>query len=164
MIQEEEAAQEEIESDVFHAFNHCEDIEFVWAHGLEVDDNNEPAPKDIPEADAQVDNSNMFAGQRWGYDGVDARAATGVTDQLPGFHGNWNPGGKSLLQIFMKFIPYKFIVDVVVKCISNALISQNKAPLNEGEFLRYLGLWLLIRTCSRFAKKDIWEIHPDDEK
>ncbi len=131
---------------------------------MEVDDDNEPTPENIPEADAQVDNLNLFAGQTWGYDGVDTKAATRATDQQSRFHGNRNQGGKSLFQILMKLIPYKFIIDVVVKCTSNALIAQNIAPLTEGEFLKYLGLWLLIATCSGFAQKDFWDIHPHDEK
>ena len=99
-----------------------------------------------------------------GYVGVDVRAATRTADQEPGFHGNWKQGGKSLIQTFMKLIPFQFIIDVVIKCTSDALIAQNIAPLTEGEFLRYLGLWLLISTCSGFAHKDFWDIHPHDEK
>lgn len=65
---------------LFSASNCHENIEFVLDQGLEVDYDSEPTPKNIPEADAQVDNLDLFAVQTWSYDGVDARAVTKVTD------------------------------------------------------------------------------------
>ncbi len=96
--QEEQNGMDGIDNPVFNAGNCKEDIEFVWAQGLEVDNNKEPAPENIPVGN--TNNSVLFTGQSWGFDGVDQRVATGATDQLPACHGGWSPMSKSLLQIF----------------------------------------------------------------
>ena len=83
---------------------------------------------------------------------------------MPTFHGGWNPIGKSLLQIFLKLFPFKFMVDVIVTSSSQALVDKGVAKLTEGKFLCYIGLWLLIATTSGFAKKDFWDPAPHDER
>jgi len=118
----EQEEQNGIDSSVFNAGNRREDIEFVRAQGLEVDNDNEPAPENIPVCN--TNNSVLFTGQSWGFDGVDQRVATGATDQMPTFHGGWNPIGKSLLQIFLKLFPFKFMVDVIVTSTSEALTTK----------------------------------------
>ncbi len=79
---------------------------------MEIDNDNEPAPENIPICN--TNNSVLFTGQWWRFDGVNQRVATGATDQLPVFHGGWNLIGKSLLQIFSKLFPFKFMVGVIV--------------------------------------------------
>ncbi len=74
-----------IDNSVFNAGNCKEDIEFVWAQGLEVDNNKEPAPENIPVGN--TNNSVLFMGQWWGYDGVNQCVATCATDQLPSIYG-----------------------------------------------------------------------------
>ncbi len=45
----EEPAQEPIDKSIFHHGNFAIDIAFVLAQGLEVDNDNEPAPENVPE-------------------------------------------------------------------------------------------------------------------
>jgi hypothetical protein len=66
-------AGEEIADFVFQAQNRAEDIALVRAMGFEVDDDDEPAPENIP-----ADGEHLFRlggdlhdGQEWGWDGID---------------------------------------------------------------------------------------------
>jgi hypothetical protein len=42
-----------------------EDIALARSQGLDVDDNNEPAPENIPAAGARIDNTTNLHGQEW---------------------------------------------------------------------------------------------------
>ena len=98
----------------------------------------------------QVTFSCIFDSQSWGYNGIDQRATSVPVNQEPGFQGGWNPA-KSLLKVFKKMVPYKFSVDVVIEQTSCALVEQCLPPLTEGEFLRYIGIWLLVSNCSGWS-------------
>lgn len=87
---EEEQAPTDIDGAVFRAGNRNEDIEFVRNQGLVVDDDNEPAPENIPQE--QVTFSRLFDGQSWGYNGIDRRATSVPVDQEPSFQGGWTTG------------------------------------------------------------------------
>ena len=64
---------------IFNAQNRAEDIALVRAMGFEVDDDNEPAPENIPVADAPLFRlgGGLHEGQEWGWDGIDQRATLG---------------------------------------------------------------------------------------
>ncbi len=96
--EEEKNGMDKVYNFVFNTGNCKEDIEFVWAQGLEVDNNNKPAPENIPVCNNN--NSVLFEKQQWGYNSVEHHVATEATNQVPRFHGGWNPMDKSLLQIF----------------------------------------------------------------
>ena len=66
---------EDIADFVFNAQNRAEDIALVRNLGFEVDDDNEPAPENVPEAGAPpVNGGALLEGQEWGWDGIDRRA------------------------------------------------------------------------------------------
>ena len=70
----------EIDPSVLHAGNRAEDIALVRAQGLMVDDDNDPAPENIPDLNApEADTPN---GQ-WGWDGQCHRIITGVNNVRP---------------------------------------------------------------------------------
>ena len=61
-----EEGGEEIEAAVFHAKNCAEDIALVRNQGLMVDDNNDPAPENIP-VPGLIETNNESS---WGWDGT----------------------------------------------------------------------------------------------
>ena len=66
---------EDIADFVFNAQNRAEDIALVRNMGFEVDDDNEPAPENVPADDATpVNGGALLEGQQWGWDGIDRRA------------------------------------------------------------------------------------------
>ena len=64
--------------DVFFSRNNAEDIARVRAEGFEVDDDNDPAPENVPQGDAPpVTDAGLYEGQTWGWNGIDRRVTEG---------------------------------------------------------------------------------------
>ena len=69
-----------IGDDVYFTQNRAEDIARVHIEGFEVDDDNDPAPENIPapaEASPVVIDGGLYEGQTWGWDGIDCRHTAG---------------------------------------------------------------------------------------
>ncbi len=73
--------------------------------------------------------------------------------QEPSFQGGWKLAKKSLLQVFKKMVPYKFYMDVILEQTSSCLVDEHLPHLTEGEFQQYIGVWLLVSTCSGWSQK-----------
>ena len=52
-----------------------------------------------------------------------------------------------------------YVKDVIVKLTSNKLGDH---PLSYGEFLRWIGLWMLMATTSGSQRKSYWSMKPID--
>ncbi len=104
-VENQEGRLEEVEDDdpaIFAPCNVQEDIKFVCNQGLKVDNDNEPAPKNVPAAGELKDNSTLNDGQSLGWDKIDQCAATGAIDHEPSFNGRWNIVGKIHVDVFKK--------------------------------------------------------------
>ena len=74
-----DTAEIEIEGNVFHAGNTAEDIAMVRNQGLMADDDNKPAPENVPTpGTVAVDNECT-----WGCDGTCNRKITGAVNHRP---------------------------------------------------------------------------------
>jgi hypothetical protein len=60
-----------------------EDIALARSQGLDVDDDNETAPENIPAAGARIDNTTSLHGQEWGWAGTCHRKSKYPTDIDP---------------------------------------------------------------------------------
>jgi len=132
---------------VFNAQNRTEDIALVRAMGFEVDDDNEPAPENVPADDAPLFRlgEGLFEGQEWGWDGIDQRATLGgAMYNGPSFAEGWTPQRKTLMEIFLHVFPLEFFTTVIVEATNNALVATNSARTSLGEMLRYVGMWMLM--------------------
>jgi hypothetical protein len=149
----------EIDREVLRSTNRQEDIDFVRAQGLDVDDDNDPAPENIPQADDAVASSDdgLYDTQTWGWNGVDERRIVCPNDVDPGFNGSWSPLRKSLMDIFLMFLPHVWLFNVCMKHTSDALEKQRMQPLHRQEFLRYIGLWLLMSTCIGWTREQFFD-------
>ena len=98
---------EDIADFVFNAQNRAEDIALVRNMGFEVDDDNDPAPENVPDANAPpVNGGVLLEGQEWGWDGIDRRAMLqGAMYNGSTFTNDWSPNGKSFSEIFLHFFP-----------------------------------------------------------
>ena len=65
----------ELDADIFHALNQIEDIAMVQAQGLMVDDDNDPAPENVPEPSAPLPD---ITEEPWGWNGQDHRKIFGA--------------------------------------------------------------------------------------
>ncbi len=114
--------QVEIGEDIFRAGNRAEDIANVRGQGFEVDDNNDPAPENIPTLwDEAPAVNDLYKGQSWGWDGIDRHVVAGGNYNEPSFTNHWTPQGKSFIDLFLHFLPMGWFTNVVVAKTSNAV-------------------------------------------
>jgi hypothetical protein len=121
---------------VCHAGNCAEDIAEVHTLGFIVENDNEPAPENIP---APTENNNIAAtnGLAWGWAGIDHRKqANGVAMKA---HINCLSGialeGGMLLTMLLLFLPLKFMEDVIIIQTNNKIVGL---PVTFGELVPWL--------------------------
>ena len=138
-----------------------EDISRIRELGLEVDDDREPAPENIPTltTPARDPVTSLYHGQSWGWDGSCQRTLTTPTKQKAGFHHNWSPVGKTYFEIFQKYFE-----DVCVRRTSANLEAAGEAPTNLGEMFCYLGLKLPMATMVGFTKRQYFSSQEFNER
>jgi hypothetical protein len=144
----------EIPTFVCHAGNREEDIAEVHVLGFIVNNDNEPAPKNIP---APTENNKTAAtdGLAWGWAGIDHRKqANGQATKarITCLSGIALEGATLLTMLFL-FLPQKLMDDVIIVETNNKILGL---PITFGELLRFLGLRLYMRTLSGFWQIDYW--------
>jgi len=125
--------------------------------GFEVDDDNEPAPENVPADDAPpVNGGELLEGQQWGWDGIDRRAMLqGSMYNGPTFTNDWSPKGSTFVEIFLHCFPCSFLENHIVEATNNALLAVNAARTSFGELLRYIGMMLLM-SCYMKSPDYFW--------
>jgi hypothetical protein len=140
-------AGEEIADFVFHAHNRAENITLIQNLGFEVDNDNKPAPKNIPTNNGPrlAPGRVLFEGQEWGWDRIDQRAKIGgLMYNGPTFTDSWSPQDKSFVDIFLCLFPIQFLEHLIVKATSRVLVGESLVRTTLGEMLQYIGMWLLM--------------------
>ena len=102
----------------------------------------------------------MYEGQLWGCDRIDGQAAAAPSKEQPSFKDGWKPQGKTYLKVFMHLFPITWLQEVLLPTTSQATENNNSSPLGWGELLRFIGLWLLMSTCSGWTNNDFWNAAP----
>ena len=141
-LPEEEGELEELDNDVFRCGNNTEDIANVRAMGLDVDDDNEPAPENIPAPNARVYTHEHD--QNWGWDGIDERRV----------HAQHDVGASlkklnddiTFVGMFLLYFPFKYFKDVILPSTNVILIAKSQSPTDLGELVKFLGVWLFLAT------------------
>jgi hypothetical protein len=149
----------EIVDFVFNAQHQAEDIALVWDMGFMVDDDNEPAPENIPaDGTPPVNGEALLEGQKWGWDGIDRQAILqGLMYNGPTFANKWSPNGKPFIDIFFHFLPCYFLEVTIVKATSNALLTANAVRTTLGELFHYIGMMLLM-SCYMKSLDYFWKM------
>lgn len=148
-----------IDDAIFNLRGTAEDIAMVRNQGFDVDDDNEPVPENIPADDGPTvgNNNGLYEDQSWGWDGIDRRANNGGYEE-PSFTNAWSSNNKSFLDLFLHALPYAWLTTVMMPqtMVTMRSVSPNCNELRLGEFLRYLGIRLLMSTCIGWTKDDFW--------
>lgn len=112
----------------------AEDIVLIRNQGLDADDNNTPAPKNMPTANTPIlENDGLFPGQQWGRDGVDPHHINDIHDQVPKF-ANWLPIKKTYFERFTKLFPANYFNDVFLAKTNKAMRDLKIQPMTKGKF------------------------------
>jgi hypothetical protein len=136
--------------------NRSEDIAAMHAQNFDIDDDNEPAPENIPSpADEPEQPTSIY--KEWGSTGVDHRRAAGHdrferATLISAINGN-----DSRISIFLLFLPRLYITTVLIPATNLHLPG---VPITLGELLVFLGLWLLMATTLGASRNDFWDATP----
>ena len=120
---------------------------------IEIDDDNNPAPENVPQAGETLPE-NIFG--EWGHQGMCFRHMTGTQNRNPtiSFLQNVRP---TLLQLFELLFPMNYVKSVILPLINKEI---NGAPVEYWEFLVFLGIWFLMAMIQGPQWKDFWSLNP----
>ena len=144
-----------------------EDIATVLAQGLIVDNDNEPAPENIPTATTQLGTicpeTGLLQGQRWHWNGICNRKAATNRRASASFN-RWMPTDDSFFDVFLHWMPVDFLENTMVVGTSTLLKEAGESETSLGELLVFLGLWLLMATVIGFTRRDFFSSCEYDEE
>ncbi len=90
--------------------SHAEDIASVRNQGLQVDDDNQPSPENIPINENEIPlTTNLYLGRKWGWEVINQHEVAIQTNIDAAFENGWSPSGKSWMDIF-PFVSYSLAV------------------------------------------------------
>ena len=98
-----------IEAGVFNVANWAEDISLVRNQRLGVDDDMEPSPDNVPLVHTPASDT-LFEVQTWGWDGIYIQAVLTQNQNEPSFRNGWIPQILSYTNIFLNFLPLKWLI------------------------------------------------------
>ena len=138
-----------------------EDIAIMRGLGFDVDDDNMPAPENVPTPNEREATAELYEGQSWGWDGFCERRSNGFTNSNPFIRGLQEHlmYHMSYMMMFLVFSP-KLLVQMVIKETNKKLIKEGKRELTYGEFLLFIGLQMFMSTLTGFSRKDFWSQSP----
>ena len=108
-----------------------------------VDDDNDPAPENIPYG-TTTKSSNPNG--KWGWNGQYHQKLTGAHNLQPKLNivSGIHLDVLGCVAMFLIFFSKVFVEIVIIKLTSDALVQ----PLSMGEFLQFIGIWLVITRAS----------------
>lgn len=136
------------------------DVLRLRAEGYDVDDDNDPAPKNTPAA-AASGGPNAIYGQ-WGFSGICQRRVEHLGTEgarLRPVTSEIVMSGLDVLTMFLMFLPKAYFETVLLPETNKNI---DGGPLNFGEFLQFLGLWLYMSTTAGFTRLDWFSQKPVD--
>jgi hypothetical protein len=131
-----------------------ENIARLCAEGYGIDDDNEPAPENVVPNNNNntADNNGIYQG--WGSQTICHRRSQG--HRFENACLSQNPANNRRISWFLHFLPVQFLHDVI-------LVETNKSmegkPVEWPEFLRFIGLLLLMSTVITGYDRRSWFDH-----
>ena len=124
--------------------------------GVDIDDDNEPAPENVPVPAGEGQPPAEQAFSEWGHDGSCYRKLSGGRDTNASI--NFPTGVRpTMLQLFEMFFMKNFVMTVLVPEINKKIVGD---AVSYGEFLRWIGLWLMMATIQGPQRSEFWSIAP----
>ena len=121
-------------------------------HGVvDINDDNDPAPENIPEPN-DISSSSIFG--EWGHEGVCFRKQQGNQNIHAKLNVALDPNADDPnLQLFEILFPKKWILETVIPSTNNQLGEE---LLSYGELLRWIGLWILMPMVDGSLCQSFW--------
>ena len=125
-----------------------------------VDDDNDPAPENIPVPGIPSISGSITYSENWGHDGICFRTSIGASNSKARLKNHERHLKLTKLQIFEILFPTQWVKDVLLPETSKKL----SARLSYGEYLQFVGMWLLISTTVGFERRDFWAKKKDNDR
>ncbi len=87
-------------------------------------------PEKVPLPNQQSNDADMNESHVWTCDCIDKCAITGAVDIHPEFQGGRQLMNISLLQLFLKLLPWEFFVHVIINKTLIARTDENNASFD----------------------------------
>ena len=142
--------------------NIAEDVERFRADGFLVDDDNEPADENIPIIPPAATQEQETTTPGIDYNDWDSattchRKSAGHIEENPRLLRT--PSSETRLGYFCLFLNEQYIQEVLLP-MSSAAIDGKK--VSYGEFMRYIGIWLLMSTQIKTSVREYFSAAPID--
>ena len=97
-----------------------EDISHFHAQGFEVDDDNDPAPENVPAATTPSTTSCIYLD--WGSNTLDPRRINNLSNYKAVLRGFDMATKNSILAHFLHFLPFDFIKEVLLEQMNQLIV------------------------------------------
>lgn len=123
---------------------------------IEMDDDNAPAPENVPNQEPNPPNA---IAETWGHDGICDRRQANIRDVQPSLSiPRDGVASVTILRIFETLFMKTFIVGVLIPQVNSRMGGGE--PVTYGEFLRWIGIWLLLATTQGAQRRAFWSTAP----
>ena len=150
---------------IYNSRNNAEDIAQVRDAGFLVDDDNDPAPENIPAPDVVEEapkENGLPLDQEWGWDNTCNRQKKGHhhSDAKINDHSKQDLIDLGFLEVFWLMFPVVYFQLSVVRFTSQTLQAEGHDKTSLGELTRFLGCIFFMACTSGFAKEAFWSSKP----
>ena len=123
---------------------------------VDIDDDNEPAPENVPQP---TDNTTRIVSAEWGHYGLCFHRV----NNLGPHHARLNfpvdgSRGDYYLQLFEGLFPHDLVLLVIEKFNANV----EGGMVSYGEFLWWIGIWILMSTVDGADRRSFWSTNKLD--
>jgi hypothetical protein len=132
------------------------DISHFCVQGFEVDDDNDPAPENVPAAATPSKISCTYLDCR--SNTLDPRRRNSLSNYKTVLKGFDMAAKNSLLVHFLHILLVDFIKEVLLEQMNQLIVPPCLFP----EFMRFLALMLLIGTTQGCSRKEFWSTEDVD--
>ena len=123
----------------------------------------EAYPENFPLDDTPT-AKKLFEVHAWGRDVIDLRSVVAQNQNETSFKNVWRTQRFSYIKIFLHCLPLKWLIIVLLPSTLMYIEEAGIFLLTLGDILRYLGLRLLMSTCSGWKRGDFWSVTPFDQE
>ena len=126
-----------------------EQIDAMLAEQITVDDDNAPAPENIPRP--QTGDGVLY--DEWGHKGIDYRRRGSGTMENPSMKSFPIESLQSMLRgsYFINYFPMLYMRKMLLTI--NEQLDPSHTPIEYWEFLRWIGIWFLLATVKGYPKR-----------
>ena len=147
---QEETLMLEAVSEHINGNSHATETIQVLRDEVDVYDNNEPTPENIPQS---TDPTSSPLNTEWGHCGFCNRKSLSMQNSGAKLNFHVNPTEDDYyLQLFQGFFP-KDLLNMIIAGINTKIISD---LVTYGEFVQWIGLWIMVSTVAGTDHQSPW--------